>query len=48
MGEIYSKLPEKTSHQLQPKKETIKFLLDYSKALKVLKLKKTKIDMNQN
>lgn len=47
MGEIYSKSSEKVN-QLEPKKETIKFLLDYSKALKVLKLKKMKIEVNQN
>ncbi len=33
---------------LQPKKETVDFILNYSKALKVIKLKKMKIELLQN
>ena len=47
MGEIYSR-PSEKANNLKPKKETIKFLLDYSKSLKVLKTKKFLIDVNQN
>lgn len=47
MGEIYSR-PSEKANNLKPKKETIKFLLDYSKSLKVLKTNKFLIDVNQN
>ncbi|MFD0963895.1 hypothetical protein [Pseudofulvibacter geojedonensis] len=35
-------------NKLQPKKETVDFILNYSKALKVIKLKKMKIELLQN
>ena len=35
-------------NNLRPKKETIEFILNYSKALSVMKLKKMKIEILQN
>jgi|TARA_Y200000002_G_C22197532_1_gene461895 hypothetical protein len=47
MAKLYS---ENTSNfeQLKPRKETIRFLLDYSMALKVIPLKKISFEMLQN
>ena len=47
MGEIYSKPSEKAT-KMKPKAETVRFLLDYSKSLHIVKTKKYLIDVNQN
>jgi hypothetical protein len=47
MGEIYSR-PSEQANLLQPKKETLQFILDYSKSLKILGNKNIKIDIHQN
>ncbi len=46
MGKLYFKKTskEEKSDHLQPKKETIKFLLNYSKALNVVEYKTMKWD----
>jgi len=46
MGKLYFKKPSKEEnlHHLQPKKETIEFLLNYSKALSVIEYKKMKFE----
>lgn len=46
MGKLYFKKSskEEKSNQLQPQKETIKFLLNYSKALSVVEYKKMKFE----
>lgn len=36
MGKLYTKPSKEEKHQLVPKKETISFLLNYSKALSVV------------
>lgn len=41
MANIYSK-KKKTLNVLKPKKETVSFLLNYSKALKVIEIGKEK------
>ena len=43
MAKLYSKKPQ-THLALVPKEETIKFLLDYSKALSVIQYNKLKFD----
>jgi len=44
--QIYSKKP---SNKMQPQKNTIQFLLDYSKSLKIMKTKSTRfIEFNLN
>ena len=50
MGKIYFKKSskEETFNQLRPKEETVQFLLNYSKALRVTKLKKMKFEMLLN
>lgn len=37
MAKLYSKNSVKNSNTLNPKEETLNFLLDYSKALRVVK-----------
>ena len=45
MANIYSKKkPQQCGDQLQPKKETIDFLLNYSKALSVMNYKYGKFE----
>jgi len=39
MAELYSKNTS-NSEQLKPSKKTIRFLIDYSKSLKIIKLRK--------
>jgi hypothetical protein len=48
MAKNYSKTPIKTSNDLKPKEETINFLLNYSKALSVIKLNKLKFELVLN
>lgn len=43
MAKLYSKTPKKLEN-LTPKEETIRFLLDYSKALSVISCKKMKFE----
>lgn len=38
MAKLYSKKTLATNNNMLPKKETIQFLLNYSKALKVIKI----------
>lgn len=40
MAELYSKNTS-NSEQLKPSKKTIRFLIDYSKSLKIIKIRKT-------
>ena len=47
MPKLYAEGSTKMN-KLQPKKETVDFILNYSKALKVIKLKNTKIKLLQN
>lgn len=47
MAKIYSKQALEVSKKL-PKKETIQFLLNYSKALNVIKVGKMSIEMMAN
>ncbi len=50
MGKLYFKKSSKEdkSNHLQPKKETIGFLLNYSKALSITEYKEMKFDMLLN
>lgn len=48
MAKIYSKNFIENTENLKPKDETIKFLLNYSKALKVVKGKHKKYEMLLN
>lgn len=50
MGKLYFKKPHKEENlnQLKPGKETVKFLLNYSKALKVTEYKNMKFEMLLN
>lgn len=43
MAKLYSELPSKKTN-LKPKEETIKFLLNYSKALSVINYNKLKFE----
>lgn len=43
MAKLYSKKPEKFKN-LNPKEETVNFLLDYSKALSVINYNKMKFE----
>ncbi|MFV0540291.1 MAG: hypothetical protein ACK5MZ_03510 [Aestuariibaculum sp.] len=45
MAKIYSKNFTKNSNQITPKEETIRFLLDYSKALSVINCNKSRFEM---
>jgi len=47
MPKLYAEGSTKMN-RLQPKKETVDFILNYSKALKVIKLKNTTIKLLQN
>lgn len=47
MPKLYSEGSTKMN-KLQPKKETVDFILNYSKALKVIKLKRMQIELLQN
>ncbi len=46
MGKLYFKKSskEEKNHHLQPKKETVDFLLNYSKALSVIEYRKLKFE----
>ncbi|HLV15505.1 MAG TPA: hypothetical protein VKY41_10010 [Xanthomarina sp.] len=44
MAKLYSNNPEQAQLDLNPKEETIKFLLDYSKALSVINCNKMKFE----
>ena len=44
MAKLYSKHPNKEQINMNPKKETVDFLLSYSKALSVLKYNKMKFE----
>jgi len=44
MAKLYSSKRIKNLNQLEPKPETIKFLLDYSKALSVISCKTMKFE----
>lgn len=50
MGKLYFKKPlkEENLNQLKPGKETIKFLLNYSRTLKVIEYKNMKFDLLLN
>ncbi|SEQ46680.1 hypothetical protein SAMN05421824_1731 [Hyunsoonleella jejuensis] len=48
MAKIYSKNSIQNTENLKPKDETISFLLNYSKALKVVKGQETKFDILLN
>ncbi|MEY8849302.1 hypothetical protein AB9K26_10810 [Psychroserpens sp. XS_ASV72] len=47
MAKLYSECPKK-NETLNPKKETIDFLLNYSKALSVIKCNNLKFEALQN
>lgn len=47
MAKLYSKCPQK-SNNLNPKEETVDFLLSYSKALSVIESKKEKFEILLN
>ncbi len=47
MAKLYSECPQKKDN-LNPKEETVNFLLNYSKALSVIKCNKLKFEMLQN
>lgn len=47
MAKIYS-TEQKAFHKMTPKKETISFLLNYSRALKVLETKLGKLEIIVN
>ncbi len=44
MAKLYSELSSSEMKNLKPKKETIEFLLNYSKALSVINYKTLKFD----
>lgn len=44
MAKLYSKNSTKQVNYLKPKKETVRFLLDYSKALKINSYKDIKFE----
>ncbi len=44
MAKLYSKKIEETQIKLNPKEETVNFLLNYSKALSVIKCNKMKFE----
>ena len=48
MAKLYSKPSIKKSNDLKPKEETVKFLLDYSKALSVIKSDKVAFELVLN
>lgn len=50
MGKLYFKKPlkEENYYQLKPGKDTINFLLNYSRSLKVMEYKEVKIDLLLN
>ena len=48
MAKNYSKTTLKTLNDLKPKEETINFLLNYSKALSVIKSGKVKFELVLN
>jgi len=47
MAKLYSENPKK-SQKLNPKEETLRFILDYSKALSVINYKNMKFEALQN
>ncbi len=47
MPKIYTKKSLK-NNDLQPKKTTIKFILNYSKAIHIMKLKTMQVEVLQN
>ncbi|MFV0566951.1 MAG: hypothetical protein ACK5NB_14100 [Flavobacteriaceae bacterium] len=44
MAKLYPKTSIKTPNQLEPKEETVDFLLNYSKALRVINCNKLKFE----
>jgi hypothetical protein len=48
MAKIYSKKSIEISNDLNPKEETLNFLLNYSKALSVIKCDKVKFELVLN
>jgi len=48
MSKIYSENISKNNSSLKPEKETINFLLNYSKSLSILKTDKFVIELNKN
>ena len=44
MAKLYSKDPEHKQINMNPKEETVKFLLNYSKALSVINYNKMKFE----
>ena len=48
MAKLYSKPSLKKSNELNPKEETVKFLLDYSKTLSVIKSEKVTFELVLN
>jgi hypothetical protein len=47
MPKLYSQ-GSKKMNTLQPKKETINFILNYSKAMRIMRAGKMKIEVHQN
>ena len=48
MANLYSQQQKQQSSKLVPKEETIEFLLNYSKALSVIKYNKLRFDLLLN
>lgn len=48
MAKLYSECPQKKENDLNPKEETIDFLLNYSKALSVIHCNNLKFEALQN
>lgn len=48
MGKFYSKASTKNLHDLTPNDQSISFILNYSKSLKVVNLEKLKFEMILN
>ncbi len=44
MAKLYSKIAFKQTNKLEPKEDTVNFLLNYSKALSVIKCNKMKFE----
>jgi len=48
MAKLYSSTPLEKTNDLRPKQETIRFLLNYSKALSVIKSEKKMFELVLN
>lgn len=48
MAKLYAQKPSKQTTDLQPKKETVDFILNYSKALSVINCKIKKFELLLN